>query len=194
MKEVIIPGTFGQETTITLTAGGQTIETIGNFIHERSTYDSMLFLVSMYEGPDVYQTTLLDYSYDRSGNLIQSWKTYSGDTIVSPAEVTFFKKVTLIVDEKTGNVTEEIDSTGNQRVRNEYNTNGLLVKKSILESSTKVVKSIWYYDYKSEELERIRWEAPDGKQLLVHYFSNGLPDSTKDVVKDFVVKYQYKFN
>jgi hypothetical protein len=192
VKELTLPNSFGSATTILLDDEWRKIEITGSYIHERNIYDSLLFLISKYEGPDQYQTTIIDYSFDNEKNLVQSWRVSRGDTIDKSRNIPLFKKVTLRLNPNTGNVDEEIDSMKNERIRNDYTIDGRLQTKYIYEASTNSPKSTWQYDYVLGEIDKITWKTPEGKSLLIHYFRNGLPDSTKNFEKDYVVKYQYK--
>jgi YD repeat-containing protein len=173
--------------TIYLERNGYTLKFSGYALEDRLTYDSLLFIRSKYEGPDVYDNFIIDYHFNSQGNLIQRWRQTEINDSTKIIDKPSSTKIVVFVINSQGNIAREIDSVKNEYTSSIYDTKGLLIERSHFSINPDRPKDKWKYEYNGEgQLKTINQTAGE-TLILTHYFTNGLLDSTVNHLKGYQV-------
>jgi len=166
--------------TITIGARGLSIRISGVASQERMEYDSLFFIKSKYEGPDLYNTYSVEYHFDAHRNLIQRWREKDSDTATTK---------TFIIGE-SGDVEMEIDSLAREYISYSYDNGGLLITKNRYKMESEELIDAWSFLYdKKHRLSTINLTG-GGTSILTHYYSEGLLDSTVHHVRGYIVRHK----
>lgn len=179
--------------TILLSDGGRSIRVFGFAKDERFLFDSLNFLREKYEGPDLYQKIKVSYRRRDRYTLIQHSVQVDLTDASNPIQGGIRKNVYYQLD-GSGRVKSEVDSLLDENVENMYNARGQLSKKtafSIRDKGKIKYSTVFNYD-KENRLTRIL-ETTDYGPKAIHYYSNGVLDSSRYFRNNSTVYYMIHY-